>query len=105
MIKSNVEKKLRYVTLNRCDVTKQNDWEKMWDHTEETFGGKVQVLVNNAGINPSVGWKPCIDIMLYGVMIGSFLARERMGRVKVCFYTFFKCAHCNAYISTRLKFF
>ena len=67
----------------RCDVTIQDDWEKMWNHTEQTFGGTVQVLVNNAGVNPSLGWKPCIDIMLYGVMIGSFMARERMGRLKV----------------------
>ena len=68
---------------HRCNVTKQKDWEELWNHTEKTFAGKVQILVNNAGVNPSHGWKPCIDIMLYGVMIGSFMARERMGRLKV----------------------
>ena len=76
--------------VNRCDVTKQDDWEKMWNHTEQTFGGIVQVLVNNAGVNPGLGWKPCIDIMLYGVMIGSFMARERMGRLKVKFLCYSK---------------
>ena len=56
----------------------------MWDHNEKVFGDRVQVLVNNAGLNPSAGWKPCLDVMLYGVMIGSFMARERMGSSKVC---------------------
>ena len=55
----------------------------MWDHCETCFEGKVEVLVNNAGLNPSAGWKLCLDVMLYGVMIGSFLARDRMGLSKV----------------------
>ena len=55
----------------------------MWDHCETFFEGKVEVLVNNAGLNPSAGWKLCLDVMLYGVMIGSFLARDRMGMSKV----------------------
>ena len=55
----------------------------MWDHCETFFDGKVEVLVNNAGLNPSAGWKLCLDVMLYGVMIGSFLARDRMGLSKV----------------------
>ena len=55
----------------------------MWEHTEKAFGEKVEVLVNNAGVNPKVGWKICLDVMIYGVMIGSFLAREKMGSSKV----------------------
>ena len=55
----------------------------MWDHCETCLDGKVEVLVNNAGLNPSAGWKLCLDVMLYGVMIGSFLARDRMGLSKV----------------------
>ena len=67
----------------RCDVSKESDWVSMWDHCETCFEGKVEVLVNNAGLNPSAGWKLCLDVMLYGVMIGSFLARDRMGLSKV----------------------
>ena len=67
----------------RCDVSKESDWVSMWDHCETFFDGKVEVLVNNAGLNPSAGWKLCLDVMLYGVMIGSFLARDRMGLSKV----------------------
>ena len=55
----------------------------MWEHVETTFNSKVQVLVNNAGLNPSAGWKPCIDVMLYGTMIGTFLARKKMGTSQV----------------------
>ena len=55
----------------------------MWEHTETVFAKKVEVLVNNAGLNPSAGWKPCLDVMLYGVMMGTFKARENMGSSKV----------------------
>ena len=68
---------------SRCDVAKESDWESIWSHTEETFNGKVQILVNNAGINPARGWKMCMDIMIYGVMMGSYLARDKMGATKV----------------------
>ena len=70
----------------------------MWDHCETFFDGKVEVLVNNAGLNPSAGWKLCLDVMLYGVMIGSFLARDRMGLSKVdvifweCFVHWPRCS-------------
>jgi len=70
------------VTFFRCDVTKEDDWEKIWSHAEDTFGDKVQILVNNAGVNPVRGWKMCMDIMIYGVMIGSFMARDKMGKTK-----------------------
>ena len=39
--------------------------------------------MNNAGVNPVRGWKMCMDIMIYGVMIGSFMARDKMGKTKV----------------------
>lgn len=70
------------VTFKKCDVAKEADWEAIWAHTEEAFNGKVQILVNNAGINPARGWKMCMDIMIYGVMMGSYLARDKMGATK-----------------------
>ena len=45
--------------------------------------GKVSILVNNAGIKPDLGWKPCVDVMLIGVGYGTFLALEKMGISKV----------------------
>ena len=67
----------------RCDVSKESDWEAAWSHAENTFNGTIQILVNNAGINPVHGWKLCLDVMVYGVMLGSFLARDKMGKTKV----------------------
>ena len=58
----------------------------LWSHVEDTFDGKVQILVNNAGVNPVRGWKVCMDIMIYGVMMGSYMARDKMGATKVLFY-------------------
>jgi len=70
------------VTFSRCDVSKESDWEILWSHVEDTFDGKVQILVNNAGVNPVRGWKVCMDIMIYGVMMGSYMARDKMGATK-----------------------
>ena len=54
-----------------------------WSHTEKYFNGKVDILVNNAGVNPHHGWKTCLDVMIYGVMMGSYIARDKMGKTKV----------------------
>ena len=63
-----------------CD---QKEWETAWKCVEETFGQKVQILVNNAGVKAACGWKSCLEVNLYGTMIGSFLARDQMGKTKV----------------------
>ena len=47
-------------------MAKEDDWEQLWAHTESVFGGKVTLLVNNAGVNPKHGWTACINIMLTG---------------------------------------
>ena len=70
-------------------MAKENDWDNLWTHTESTFGGQVTLLVNNAGVNPTHGWKNCINIMLTGVGYGSFLAIEKMGRSKASILEFF----------------
>ena len=69
--------------MSRCDVSNKEDWEATWYHVEEKFGGRVQILVNNAGVNPAHGWKVCLDVMIYGVMMGSYIARDKMGKTKV----------------------
>ena len=71
--------------IHSCDVAKEDDWEQLWAHTESAFGGKVTLLVNNAGVNPKHGWTACINIMLTGVGYGTFLAIEKMGKSKVKF--------------------
>ena len=67
----------------RCNVSKQSDWDETWTYIEETFGGRVEILVNNAGVSPACGWKLCLDVNIYGVMMGSFMARDKMGKTKV----------------------
>ena len=63
-----------------CD---RNEWETAWKCVEETFGQKVQILINNAGLKAACGWKFCLEVNLYGAMIGSFLARDQMGKTEV----------------------
>ena len=67
----------------RCNVSKQSDWEATWKYIEETFGDKIEILINNAGVSPAFGWKLCLDVNIYGVMMGSYVARDKMGKTKV----------------------
>ena len=66
--------------LNVCD---RKEWETAWKCIEENFGQIIQILVNNAGVKAAFGWKSCLEVNLYGTMIGSFLARDQMGKTKV----------------------
>ena len=38
--------------------------------------------MNNAGVNPTFGYKTCIDINLLGLSLGVFLAMEKMSTSK-----------------------
>ena len=71
------------IFIKRCNVSKSCDWEATWSYVEEIFGGNIKILVNNAGVSPAMGWELCLNVNIYGVMIGSFLARDKMGKSKV----------------------
>jgi 15-hydroxyprostaglandin dehydrogenase (NAD) len=45
-----------------CDVTNEGQFKDLWDASEAFFKAPVDVLVNNAGINHTQGWKKCMDI-------------------------------------------
>ena len=67
------------VCFVHCDVTKEEEFVKLFDEAERSFGvGCIDVLVNNAGINNRLGWRKCMDVNIIGVMIGMEIAMERM---------------------------
>ncbi|TRY85365.1 hypothetical protein DNTS_031305, partial [Danionella cerebrum] len=63
----------------QCDVT---DGEKLRDafkNTVETFG-RLDVVINNAGINNEKNWEKTIDVNLTSVVKGTYLALEQMSK-------------------------
>lgn len=75
--------------FTRHDVTNVDDWSRVLDLAEKTFGA-VDVLVNNAGVAAIMDveqltpkeWQRTLDINLSGVMYGTQAAIARMkGRV------------------------
>ena len=48
--------------FQQADVTSREDWERLWTAAEQFLGDKIDVLVNNAGVSPSVGFEKCIKV-------------------------------------------
>ena len=51
------------VHFAKCDVTVKDDWVKLWDEAERALGGKVEILMNNAGVPPTVS-RRCFAVVL-----------------------------------------
>jgi len=63
----------------QCDVTKQEEFVRLFDECEAYFNVPcVDLLVNNAGIGDNLGWRKCMEVNIMGVMIGTEIALERM---------------------------
>jgi len=61
------------------DVTNKEQWRTVWEGAEKFFGGRVDALVNNAGIFSKTAYDKVLDINLMGLAHGSMLAVEKMG--------------------------
>ena len=62
-----------------CDVCNEEEFNNLFDKTEEFFKVScVDLLANNAGVNTNLGWRKCMAINIISVMLGSEIAQERM---------------------------
>lgn len=62
-----------------CDVTEKEQLREVFRRTKETFG-RIDLVVNNAGIVHEVQWEKCIDINLNGTIRGTQLGLEYLRR-------------------------
>jgi len=60
-------------SFQEADVSSKADWEKLWSRAESFFGGKVDVLVNNAGVSPVLPFDTVMKVNFDGVVHGAQL--------------------------------
>lgn len=64
-----------------CDITNVQQFEETFKKIVDTFKG-VDIVVNNAGIFNDKMWKTTVDLNVTGVVQGSLLAIDHMGKHK-----------------------
>jgi len=64
-------------SFQEADVSSKAEWEKLWSRAESFFGGKVDVLVNNAGVSPVLPFDTVMKVNLDGVLHGAQLFSEK----------------------------
>ncbi|KAM4727406.1 15-hydroxyprostaglandin dehydrogenase [NAD(+)] [Anableps anableps] len=65
----------------KCDVESEEQIRAAFKKTTETFGG-IDILCNNAGILNETTWEKTISINLMSVIRGTYIALERMNKLK-----------------------
>lgn len=50
-----------YPSINQ-DSMFRGSWRQMWDKAAEFFDDKIDVLVNNAGVSPKLGYDICMKV-------------------------------------------
>merc|ERR1712226_1805275 len=61
------------VTFVQCDVTKPEQFTRLFDECESYFNVPcIDLLVNNAGINTNWGWRKCMEVTLTRTLNASF---------------------------------
>ncbi|XP_076632424.1 uncharacterized protein LOC143347260 [Colletes latitarsis] len=80
---SNLEKEFGKgkATFFPCDVTDTKQFEETFKEVVKAFQG-VDIVINNAGIFNDRAWEQTIDLNVRGVVQGSLLAVDHMGKHK-----------------------
>ncbi|CAM4484880.1 hypothetical protein PO909_015397 [Leuciscus waleckii] len=63
----------------QCDVTDSGKLTDAFQNTVERFG-RLDIVINNAGINNEKNWEKTIEVNLTSVIKGTYLALEHMSK-------------------------
>ncbi|XP_022540268.1 15-hydroxyprostaglandin dehydrogenase [NAD(+)] isoform X1 [Astyanax mexicanus] len=63
----------------QCDVTDRGKLQEAFQSTVEQFG-RLDIVINNAGINNEKNWEKTIEVNLTSVIKGTYLALDHMSK-------------------------
>ena len=52
------------VMFTELDVTDREEWRRMWEEANNFLNDKIDVLVNNAGVSPKLGFDICMKVSI-----------------------------------------
>jgi len=64
------------------DVTNKEGWRTVWGEGENFFKGKIEALVNNAGIFSKTAYDKVLEVNALGVAHGTMMAMEKLGTTR-----------------------
>jgi len=64
-------------TFQEADVSNKADWEDLWSRANSFFNGRIDVLVNNAGVSPVLPFDTVMKVNFDGVLLGAQLFAEK----------------------------
>ncbi|XP_065883422.1 15-hydroxyprostaglandin dehydrogenase [NAD(+)]-like [Dysidea avara] len=67
------------VTFYKCDVTSAENLRSVFEKIVAKFG-KLDIVVNNAGVADEINWRKAVDINLSAVIQGTYLGIEFMSQ-------------------------
>ncbi|XP_006630023.1 15-hydroxyprostaglandin dehydrogenase [NAD(+)] [Lepisosteus oculatus] len=67
------------LTFIQCDVTDRGELQEAFKKTVDRFG-RLDIVINNAGINNEKNWEKTIEVNLTSVIKGTYLALDHMSK-------------------------
>ena len=82
----------------------RESWRQMWDKAAEFLNNKIDVLVNNAGVSPKLGYDICMKVnnVVFSKYSVPAVSIQLLNEFLLCMYLVLNQLVIKSYIYVRL---